>query len=239
MMLSTHLSCKTCGYKPEGIFCSIAGVHLDALDNMKSVHNYRRGQIIFYEGNPSLAVYCVYDGRVKLLKSGRKGNEEAIRLLGPGEILGYRALVADEPYAATAQAVEPSTVCAIPKDGFLKLLREHRDVAFRLMSKLARELRISEEQMINRTQDSVAQRTAAFLLNIFSRGLSDFQDGSTMTIPLTRIEIAQIIGTSPETLSRTLKDLRKKGIIETKGTEFRILNTRMLKLHGARSLSSY
>lgn len=232
-------SCKTCGHRPEGIFCSIAGAHLDALDNIKSVHNYRRGEIIFYEGNPSLAVYCVYEGRLKLLKAGRKGSEEAIRLLGPGEILGYRALVADEPYAATAQAVEPSTVCGIPKDGFLNLLKEHRDVAFRLMSKLARELRISEEQMISRTQDSVAQRTAAFLLNIFSSALGDLKDGSAMTIPLTRIEIAQIIGTSPETLSRTLKELREKGIIETKRTEFRILNTRMLKLHGARSLSSY
>lgn len=238
-MTIPHLSCKTCGHRPEGIFCSIVGAHLEVLDNFKSVHNYRRGEIIFYEGNPSLAVYCVYAGRVKLLKAGRKGIEEAIRLLGPGEILGYRALVSGEPYAATAQAVEPSTVCAIPKDGFLNLLKENRDATFRLMSKLARELRISEEQMISRSQDSVAQRTAAFFLNIFSNILGDLQDGATMTIPLTRIEIAQIIGTSPETLSRTLKDLKGKGIIETKGTEFRIVNTRLLKLHGARSLPSY
>jgi CRP-like cAMP-binding protein len=239
MMPTPHLSCKTCGHRPEGIFCSIVGAHLEALDSIKSVHNYRRGEIIFYEGNPSLAVYCVYTGRVKLLKAGRKGTEEAIRLLGPGEIFGYRALVANEPYAATAQAVEPSTVCAIPRDGFLDLLRRDCDIALRLLSRLARELRISEEQMISRSQDSVARRTAAFLLSIFSGALGDLQDGSKMTIPLTRIEIAQIIGTSPETLSRTLKELNNKGIIGTKGAEFQILNLRMLRLHGARSISPY
>jgi CRP/FNR family transcriptional regulator, polysaccharide utilization system transcription regulator len=197
----------------RGLFSSLSGSQLLKLDQEKIPHEYERGQVLFYEGNPALAVYCICSGVVKLYKTGKQGKRLLIRLLGPGELVGYRAIVADEPYAATAEAVETTTVCTITGDTLRELLQTDSDLAKRLMVKLAEELRISENQYLERTQDPVRQRTARFLIWVLAHLQNPSKSVNTIDLPLLREDMAQMIGTAPETLSRVFREFSREKLI--------------------------
>jgi CRP-like cAMP-binding protein len=187
---------------------------VEKLNNRKTTHEYSRGQVIFYEGNPSLAIYCIHSGMVKLFKTGKSDEEFVIRLLGPGEIIGFRALLADEPFAATAQAVSDAQICIISKKDFLGVLSSSAELSLNIMAKLAIDLRISEEQCLSRAQETVRQRTARMLLQFLETSSEFSNSESKIYLPLLRSEMAQVVGTTPETFSRTLRSLAQKGILK-------------------------
>jgi CRP-like cAMP-binding protein len=196
---------------------------------MKTSHEYLRGQVIFYEGNPSLAVYCISSGAVKLYKNGRGDTKVAIRLLGAGETLGFRAVIANEPYAATAEAVEKTSVCAIPREIFDEVIRNDTETAFRLIEKLAAELRISEDEFVSRIQLSAEQRVARFLLWTLENLNTPSKDPNRIALPLLRAEIAQLVGTTPETLSRVLGNLSGRKILKVERKSIMVTNPRALR----------
>ena len=206
--------CAACSARARGVLSALAAPSLLKLDRGKFAHEYHRGQVIFYEGNPPLAFYCIRSGVVKLYKSGKRDRRVAIRLLGSGEVLGYRAILANEPYAATAEAVERTVVCAIAKDAFEEILRDDTQLAFRLIAKLATELRISEDELVSRTQRPVRQRTARFFLWVIEALQNKSEDKNRITLPLLREEMAQMIGTTPETLSRVLREFTTRKILK-------------------------
>gem|GEM_PF-142601 len=208
--------CKICGDGEGSIFCGLAGEHLERLEREKIVRSYDRGESVFYEGAEVSAIYQVCSGLLKLFKTGRRKEQLVIRLLGPGDVTGYRALLAGESYAATAEAIEPSTVCSVSRDTFLSLLRGSPELSLSLLSKMAREMRLSEEQMVAMAQESVRQRTARLLL--FLHGgrigrIEKYRPGESVEVPLLHKEMAEMIGTTPETFSRTLHALARRGII--------------------------
>jgi CRP-like cAMP-binding protein len=198
------------------------------LDSEKSVHNFRRSQLIFSEGDPAEGLHCIYRGAVKLYKAGVRDEEQVIRILGPGDIIGYRALFAREPYAATAEAIEPCTVCVIPKATVFAMLQACPEASLQLLALLSRELRISEEQMLIRTQESVRQRTARVLLWLAERG-GGAQAGTLRAIVLKRRDIAQLVATTPETLSRCLRVLVEKRVVTLTRSEIRIADVPNLR----------
>lgn len=211
------IHCQTCGHHPKSIFCYLAGTHLQHLDTEKSVYKYRRGQVVYYEGHPADAAYCIFEGRLKIYKVGRKDEETVIRLLGPGDITGYRAMLADEPYAATAEAIEDTTVCSISRSTLTGLLREVPDMAMRMLAELSRELRVSEEQMMSLAQETVLQRTARILLWLHRTSAQpDVSEAPQLDLPLRKSELAQMIGSTPESLSRALHELGERYVISVK-----------------------
>lgn len=202
---------------------------LERLDQVKSVREYRRGDVVFYENTPSFALYCVCSGWVKLYKVGSRAERQVIRLLGPGDIMGHRALLANESYSATAEVLETSIVCTIPKEPFLKMLLESPPLSLNVMGRLAQELRISEEQLLILSQKSVQQRAAQMLL-LLKRKSSQRDDKCVdLRIPLRRNEMAQMIGTTPESLSRTLRHLAKRGILRVTRMDLCILDAEALE----------
>jgi len=229
-MKKPDIHCEVCGHRAESIFCSLAGVHLEQLDREKMVHKYDQGEVIFYEGTPAMAVHCIYSGRVKLYKSGPKGEAQVIRLLGPGDIFGYRALLAEEPFAATAEVVETTVICAITKQTLFDLLKHSQDLTMRLLAKLATELKTSEEQMLAIAQETVRQRTGKLLLFLAEGNQQSSKRTKTIKVPLLRSEMAQMVGTTPETFSRTLRHLAAKGVLNLTRTEISINNPSALRV---------
>jgi CRP-like cAMP-binding protein len=148
--------------------------------------DYRPGQIVFHEGNRADTVYCVASGCVKLLKSGARGEPLMIRVLGQGELLGYRAVLAEEPYAVTAEAAVAVTLCAFSRATFLDLARQSSTFASHLLKRMARELRISEEQLVSIAREPVRQRTARLLLLLRA---SQPKSEISIDAPLSRGEI--------------------------------------------------
>ena len=221
--------CGKCRPRAGGLFGGLSGPLTIKLDLEKTAHEYDRGQVIFYEGTPPLAIYCIHSGIVKLYKSGKSGTHIMIRILGPGEVMGYRALLAGESYAATAEAVDTTTVCTITRDTIDELLKSDPKLILRLLSKLATELRISEDQMVTRLQEPVRQRTARFLLWLRESLRDGLRRTNTIGVPLLREEMAQMIGTTPETFSRTLRGLSREKVIEYDRKSLSILKPRVLQ----------
>ena len=228
-MKQINLKCEVCGEGGSSVFCALAGSHLAKFEQEKIEHKYEKGQVIFYEGSPSYAVHYICSGLVKLYKIGPKGEELIVKLIGPGEITGYRSLLAGEPCAATAQALEPTTICTISKQTFIELLKQSPDLALRLLSKMAKDLREAEEQSISLAQESVRQRTAHLLLFLIHGTTEKAKPNGPVKIQVKRKDMAQMIGTSPESLSRTLNELVKKGILRLTRSEIYIQNLSALQ----------
>jgi CRP-like cAMP-binding protein len=224
------IKCATCEFRASGLFCRLEERLFEKLDREKTVRVFRAGEILFYQDSPSLAIYCIHGGIVKLFKMGDKGEAQVIRLLGPGESPGYRPVSAGEPYAATAEALEKSTVCIIPRQCFLELIDQSKDLALEVMARLARDLRISEEQMLSLTQLSVKKRVAGLLLQLCERAQGLRQTAAVIPcITLKRKEMAQMIGTTPETLSRTLKELAQRDVVAVTRREIQLKDKALLQ----------
>ena len=223
-----ELDCALCGSRERSVFCNLSNVDLKRLQRGKTVRHYRRGQIIFYQGDTPSALYCIHSGWVKLYKTSQKGEGTVIRLLGPGDIAAYRPLLADEPFAATAEAVEPAKICIISKQAFMEFARCQADFPNQIIAKLADELRESEELWL-RSHETAEKRTARFIVWLLERRSKEDKEDLTVRIRLRRSEMAQAIGTTPETLSRTLKTFTERGIIQQSRTDLKITNLLELK----------
>lgn len=226
------VTCELCGQGEISVFYGLPKPLLERLNKEKSVRPYERGEIIFHEGTPALAIYIVCAGLIKLYKTSRRGDQLVIRLLGSNDITGYRSVLAGEPYMATAEVLEPSTVCSVARQTFFDLLRESPEFSIGLLSRMARQMRLSEEQMVAMALESVRQRTARLLLFLHGGQIGKpekYTPGEAVEVPLLHKEMAEMIGTTPETFSRTLHALARKGIVRLTRTKIFIENPAALE----------
>jgi len=191
-------------------------------------------QILFHEGDEANAVYCLKSGMVKLYKSGGSGDPLIIRLVGPGHLVGYRAVLTDEPFAATAEVVGPTQVCRIPKPLFWELLETSRGFATRLARYIATELRISEEQLLAQAQHTVTDRTIRLLSLFLDEGSFEPRRDAPIHLPLLRSEFAKMVGTTPETLSRVLHRLADSGLLTLTRREIFVRDPEQLRARARR-----
>jgi CRP/FNR family transcriptional regulator, polysaccharide utilization system transcription regulator len=221
--------CTSCSHKKGSIFCALSPEILDRLERDKHVLHYKPGQLIFAEGNPAFMIYHVYSGYVKLSKTGWKGEKLVVRLRGPGDIFGHRAVLSGEQYAADAMALEETSVCGIQRELFLQVIKESPEFALRVMAKLGNDLRASEEQTMSITHENVRQRVARLLLFLIEHKEESRLNHLVIPNSLSRSEMAQMIGTTPETLSRMLRQFDQRGIILTARSEIHVNDIQPLK----------
>jgi CRP/FNR family transcriptional regulator len=219
------VQCQFCQARVQGFFCNLDRCQVDQLDEAKTFQHFTRGQTIYYEGSPPLAVYCIHSGTVKLYKTGDQGEPYVTHLLRAGDMIGYASMLAEEPHAATAEALEDTAVCVIPRGSLLSLLEESKPLAIQIMTRLARELRGSQDQIVAVAQLPVRQRLAQLLLYLNE----DEAERKRPPVQLLRREMAQMIGTTPETLSRELRHLVDSSLIETSRAEIRVRNRKKLR----------
>ncbi|MBI3136455.1 MAG: Crp/Fnr family transcriptional regulator [Bacteroidetes bacterium] len=214
-------NCEDCQNK-GGVFSCLSKPDKTILGEDKGNNFYKKGQVIFYEGNHPHGLYCIYNGKVKISKLGDEGKEQIVRISGNADTLGYRSLLCNEPYKATATAIEDSYICYLSKKKFFELLESNNTLCLNTIQLLARELRQSEQQLVDITQKSVRERIAEVLMQLKTKfGVKP--DGVTLDIRLTRREIGDMAGVTTETTIRTLSDLNKEGIIHISGKDLQIL----------------
>ena len=184
--------------------------------------------MIFYEGNQSYGLYCIFSGRIKLFKSGVDGRQQIVRLASPGDLLGYRSLFAGEPYHATAEAIEDATVCCIDKAAFFPILARNPDLALNVIKKLAQDLREAEDKATSIAQRSVRERMAELLLMLMETYGKPAKKGKKIDLRLSREELAEMIGMTQETAIRLLSDFKKENLIDVKEREITVLDSRAL-----------
>lgn len=161
---------------------------------------------ILHEGDPSLSVRCLCRGHVKEYCAGRRGDDVVLRILGPGALLGLGAVLAEEPHDATVETLEVVEVCILTGAQVREAVDRCPRLARHLLGTLADAIRELQGDLVRRAEDPVWRRTAEALLRLSSE--------AGAVLPLRRIELAQWIGTAPETLSRTLHAMEHRGWIE-------------------------
>lgn len=200
-------SCDFCPTKNDSVLCS----HPEALkmiDDAKVTCRYSKDQVIFQEGSLPLGLFSIQSGLVKLEVNSENGSSHTVRMHGPGDMLGYRSLFANEKYHANAIAVEDSVLCYIPKNDILRVCSAYPQVGLNIMEHLSKDLRLAEEKWVDQMDKAAVARIAEAVLF-----LNDHFEHENWT----RREIAQWAGTTPETVMRTLGQFEKDGLLLQKG----------------------
>ncbi len=219
--------CRNCPSRQSTVFSELHGERLDTLSDHKQCGFYKKGQIVFHEDSFPGGLFCIRSGAVKLYKVAANGREQIVRLAGEGNILGYRALIGGESYAATAVAMEDSTLCLVPRDTFFQLVTTDPQLSARIMRLLSSELKVAETRIVDIAHKSVKERLAETLL-LLAEKFGTRDDGQTIDIRLTREELANMIGTATESVIRLLSELNKQHILELEGKAIKILDRKAL-----------
>lgn len=216
-----------CDLTHQSIFSGLTKEELETFDTNKSCQTFKKGKHIFNEGHFPLGLYCIDSGKVKLEHSGEEGKMQIVRMAKAGDIIGYRALICEEKYNASAVALEETEVCFIPKDIFFKILQSNNKLSMNMIRLLAGDLRTAEDLLTELAQKPVRERLAKALL--FLKEKYGFEeDKATINVSLSREEIADLVGTATETAIRLLSDFRSDNIIELNGKKIKIANLEKL-----------
>ena len=217
-------SCLICPHREDRLFCNLPPAVLQELAAITSPAAYPKGATLFVEGQPSRGVFVLCGGRVKLSTSSADGKSLIVRIAETGEVLGLPATVTGKPYELTAEVIEPSQANFIAREDFLVFLREHGEAALRVAQQLGETYHsaIAEMRTIGLSH-SAGEKLARFLLDL-SEERGDAKGEIRVTLTLTHEEIAQMIGTSRETVTRLFADFKKKQLLQVKGSTVIIKN---------------
>ncbi len=183
------------------------------------------------EGQTPRGIYLLCKGRVKLSVVSSDGKTLIMRIAEPGEVLGLSAAVLAQPYEFSAETLEPVQVNFIKRDDFLRFLRQNGDACLRVAEQLSKEYQAACREISSLgLSHSAARKLANLLLNWNTGGMGGHTaneastNSSKIKLTLTQEEIAQMIGTSRETVTRLLAKFRDRGLIELRGSTLTILN---------------
>lgn len=197
------------------------------VDNF-TVHNFKKNQIIYSEGDTPEHLWCLFKGKVKKYKDGVGGRVQILRLIRPVQYFGYRAYFAAENYTSSAAAFEPSTVGCIPMDVVEKLLHENNRLAMFFIHELSRNLGGSDNKIVTLTQKHIRGRLAeALLLLADNYGLED--DDATLKICMSREDLASLSNMTSSNATRTLGTFVEEQLILVDGRRIKIINPQRLK----------
>ena len=197
------------------IFCVLGKDKRNKLTQQNTSKAYKKGALIFSEGSYPTGIHIVSTGNIKIVKIGEEGKEQIVRFDNKRNLLGYRSLLGNHVYRASAIAIGKAKVCHIPEDYFLSLLAENHWLYLNLLKKLSNDLAKAEDLILSISQKTVKERVAEAILNLFYKFGCDQYD--SIDVKLTRKDIANIAGTTIETTIRTISQLKKEGYIEFNG----------------------
>ncbi|GAB2943463.1 hypothetical protein GCM10027048_05140 [Hymenobacter coalescens] len=221
-------NCQDCPAWSRSPLACCPGEAPELAELSKTCQQYQRGQFIFREGSHPLGMYCVHSGSLKVRKVGGDGKEHIVRLAKEGDVLGYRALLAGEAHSADAVALDDAVVCLLPRAGFFRLVEHHAPFASAMMKLLSSALGEAEERMLHLAYKPVRERLAEALL-LLLRTYS--HPASPQLISVTRDDLAALVGTAKETVSRFMAELKNEGVLRTKGRQITVLNpTRLVEI---------
>lgn len=214
--------CEFCNSSKKSIFKDFNSEETEKLIAGTNCNFYKKGQVIFFEGNYPNGLFCIKDGKVKVFKIGTSGKEQIIRFANNGDALGYRALLVGETYSASAAALEDSTICFINKDIIFELFKSNNNFSLCLLKLLSRDLEDVENKMVKLAQKPVRDRLAEALLILKETYGTDKNEN--INISLSRDDFASIVGTATETVIRLLAEFKRENLIATKGKKIKIID---------------
>jgi CRP-like cAMP-binding protein len=204
-------------------FIEQAGKHIKLKTLTEGLESdiFKTRDIIFRSGDFPHFIYFIDRGKVKTFRTNEDGKEFIVNLYKSGDFFGYQAIFEDRAYMKNAEALEKSHIYKIPKDQFLGLINKNQEVAAKLIQVISKTLTEKEAELVHIAYDSVRKRVALKLLEIVP-------DSDDNVASISRTDFAAIIGTSTETLVRTLTELKNLKIISTDGQDITLLDKKKL-----------
>lgn len=193
-----------------------------------SVQHFKKNEILYQEGEVPQMLHCLIKGKVKVYKGGISGRTQIVRVIKPVEYFGYRAYFANQNYVTSAAAFEASTVCLIPVELIEKWIRENSEIALFFIRLLAVEVGNSDQRTVNLTQKHIRGRLAEALLFLRDNyGLEE--DGATLSIYLSREDLANMSNMTTSNAIRTLSAFAQEKIIAIDGKKIKIIDGESLE----------
>ncbi|MBJ6144148.1 Crp/Fnr family transcriptional regulator [Hymenobacter sp. BT559] len=222
MQRFTKPECQACPHRQNPLLSCCSPEELASINSNKTTLHYQKGQYIYHEGSQAMGLFCINQGKIKLAKAAGDNKEQIVHLLREGGVMGYRALVAGSRYTHSAVALEDCVVCFMPRLDFLQLVQGNQQFAMGLMQLLAQTLGLAEERMLHLAYKPVRERLAGALLFV-QQTFHREDEALPFRIALGREDLAALVGTAKETVSRLLSEFKDAGMIVTRGSQITIL----------------
>ncbi len=210
--------------KKAPLFNGLPEEHLLKIKNIAVERRYKNGEMIFFEGDPGDGFYIVKSGVVKIGKISTEGKEQIYHILEKGEPFGEVPVFSGDSFPANAEAISGCTVYFFPKADFVRLISESPSLSLNMLAVLCMRLRQFTLQIEDITLKEVLGRLASYLVR-----LSKEQGASSITLAISKGQLASLLGTIPETLSRGLLKLTNMGVIKVSGREIELNDTEELE----------
>jgi CRP/FNR family cyclic AMP-dependent transcriptional regulator len=203
------------------LFTQLRGGDLQKIAEAAHTRAYARNSIIAFEDRPGEALYVVLSGQVKIVLTAEDGREVILSTRTRGDFFGEMSLIDDQPVSANVIAMEDSELLILHREDFQRCLEEMPQVAFGLLRAFCKRLRQADSKISSLVLQDVPARVAGLLLD-----LADQNDGVHISQQLTHHLIAQMVGSSRETVSRAMGDLTTQGLVEVTRQTMTIPNRR-------------
>ncbi len=240
--MNSATACHSCGCNScTGQFCAskvpifstLADEQLAMITHLITRRKYKKGQVIFFEGDLSDKFYIINQGKIKTFKHTREGKEQILYILAEGDFIGDLSLLKKSAFQYNAEALEDVNVCTLAKDDFDKILKDSPEICLRILESVHDRLVNLENLVQTLSTKDVEARIAGLLISL-SESFGTKKEGKIiLDMALTREEMANFIGITRETMSRKLSSLQEEGIIELVGNKRIIIN----KLSSLKELS--
>lgn len=202
------------------LFDGLPEQQIAALADIAVEKKYKRGQTIFFEGDLGIGFFMVGEGKVKIFKVSSAGKEHILHIFGAGEPFGEVPVFHGQPFPANAEALANTTTLFFPRDRFVLLVEQNPSIALNMLAVLSFRLRRFAAQIENLSLKEVPARLAGYLLY-----LSEEQDNSSeVELDISKGQLASLLGTIPETLSRMFAKMSEEGLIKVSGRKIQLLD---------------
>lgn len=219
--------CDRCSLESGSLFKHLSSEESQILNYEKDFRQYKRGDILYQEGNRISGFFCINSGVIKIFKTGFDGKEQIIRFAKKGEIIAYRSVLSNELACTSAKVLEDCHVCFIPSEILIQFIKTNSAFSLELLKLACHELGEANSFITDIAQKTVRERLAEILLLL----ANDFglDEENFLKLSLTREELANIVGTATESVIRLLSEFKSDKLVELNGRKIRILNQRGLE----------
>jgi CRP-like cAMP-binding protein len=206
------------------LFEGLLSRHLDELSDIVIEKTYSRGETIFFEGDEGNGFYMVGEGKVKIFKLSSSGKEHILHIFGQGEPFGEVPVFHGKPFPATAEAIVKTKTLFFPRTRFTQLVEKNPAIALNMLAVLSLRLRRFSTQIENLSLKEVPARLANYLIYLSEeQGRED-----VVELEISKGQLASLLGTIPETLSRIFAKMSEEGLIRVSGKVINLLDRRAL-----------
>lgn len=219
--------CEQCIVREFSSLKALNKDELVKLANCKESYTIRRGEPIFTEGENVQGIFCIKEGVCKMTKLSPNGNEQIVKLIAKGELLGQRSMISEEPVNLSAVALEDMEVCFIPKSEVMRFFNQNNQFSMNVMRTICGDLKEADDHLVTMAQKSVKQRLAETL--IYLQETFGVAEDNSLNLKLSREELAGMIGTATESCIRLLSEFNKNGLIALSGKKITLLDLPKLK----------